>query len=132
VIGLAGGVAAGKSTVARMFADLGAEVIDADAIARKVIEMPEVCDEIRRRWDGDLFTADGRPDRAKIAEKVFADPDKLRELTGLMHPIIRQRMQEQIADAARHRRAPLIVIDAPLLLEAGLAGWCDAIVFVES
>jgi dephospho-CoA kinase len=131
VIGLTGGIASGKSSVAAMFAALGAAVIDADAIAREVLRLPEVAVKLRKSWGHETFH-DGRPDRARIAETAFRDPAKLKELTSWVHPPTLREMRAQLDRALEDRGVPLIVIDAPLLIEADLAPWCDAVVFVDA
>jgi len=132
VVGLTGGIASGKTTVARMLGDLGATVIDADAIARQVLQSPAVRDKIRTHWGAALLDASGRPDRARIADLVFTDPEKLRMLNEWVHPPTLAAIGASLAEARKQHRTPLIVIDAPLLLEAELDTWCDAVVFVEA
>jgi len=132
VVGLTGGIASGKSTVAAMFAELGAAIVDADVIAREVLERPAVCEQIRSRWGEAMFDADGRPDRKRIADVAFGDPARLAELNGWIHPPTREEMGARLARAARAGSVPLIVIDAPLLLEGDLDEWCHRIVFVEA
>ena len=131
VIGLTGGIASGKSLVAAMFAELGAAVIDADAIAREVLRSPEVAERLRKGWGHETFR-DGRPDRARIAGIAFSDPEKLKELTDWVHPPTLREMRAQLDRALEDRGVPLIIIDAPLLIEADLAPWCDALVFVDA
>jgi dephospho-CoA kinase len=131
VIGLTGGIASGKSAVAAMFAELGAAVIDADAIAREVLCSPETAEKLRKSWGDETFHA-GRPDRARIAEIAFRDPAKLKELTGWVHPPTLREMRAQLDRALEDRGVPLIIIDAPLLIEADLAPWCDVLVFVDA
>jgi dephospho-CoA kinase len=131
VIGLTGGIASGKSTVAKMFARLGAAVIDADAIAREALLSREVSEKLRKYWGKELF--DGkRPNRARVAQVAFGDPEKLRELTAWVHPPVIREMRAQLDRALTRRRVPLVVVDAPLLIEADLAAWCDLIVFVDA
>jgi len=132
VIGLAGGIAAGKSTVAAMFERFGARVIDADAIARDALDSKEVREKLQRHWGAGMFDGAGEPDRAKIAEIAFKDPDKLRELTAWVHPPTLRRMRTKLERALRDSAVPLVIIDAPLLIEADLDAWCDAVVFVEA
>lgn len=132
VIGLTGGIASGKSTVAAMLDGLGAEVIDADRIARDVLDSPEVCEKLRRHWGESVFGDDGHPDRARIAESVFRDPEKLKELNGWVHPQTREQMRARLDRALRRGERGLVVIDAPLLLERELDRWCDVMVFVEA
>lgn len=132
VIGLTGGVASGKSTVARMFADLGAEVIDADAIAREVLRSSAVCEKLRQAWGEGIMGGNGYPDRAKISGIAFRAPEKLAELKAWVHPPTLSEMRSRLDLALQRRAAPLIVIDAPLLIESDLETWCDAILFVEA
>jgi len=132
VVGLVGGIASGKSTVARLFQRLGATVIDADAIAKEMLRTPAVSDAIRREWGAGLFGADGAPDRAKIAALVFDDAEKLKKLNGWVHPPVLREMRAGLDKALADPAAPLIVIDAPLLMEGELHAWCDALVFVEA
>ena len=131
VVGLTGGVAAGKSTVAAIFARLGARIIDADAIAHRVLDSHEMRDRLRGEFGDEALNDEGRPDRKKIGEIVFGDPDALRRLTALVHPLTIEEMRSQLRAAVRDK-APLVVIDAPLLIEADLDDWCDRILFVET
>jgi dephospho-CoA kinase len=131
VIGLTGGIASGKSLVAAMFAELGAAVVDADAIAREVLRSPEVAEKLRKSWGHEVFRA-GSPDRARIARIVFDDPAKLKELTDWVHPPTLREMRAQLDRAGEDRGVPLIILDAPLLIEADLAPWCDALLFVDA
>jgi dephospho-CoA kinase len=130
-IALTGGIGSGKSTVARLLEAKGAVVVDADAIAREIVEpgQPALA-EIREAFGPDIIDADGRLDRARLAEIVFADADALGLLNGITHPRIAERSAELLA------RAPadaVVVYDMPLLVEQGpaaLAGW-DRIIVVD-
>jgi dephospho-CoA kinase len=132
VVGLVGGVASGKSTVARLFAELGARVIDADKIAHDALERPDVCEKLRESWGDEPFDGAGLPDRARIAAIVFGDAEKLQLLNQWVHPPTRTAMREQLDAALQDDALPMVVIDAPLLLEAGLDAWCDLIIFVAA
>lgn len=132
VIGVAGGVASGKSTVAGMFARLGAVVIDADVISKEMLNTPDVVRRVREAWGEGVLDAQGRPDRRKIADIVFGDPAELKRLTSWTHPLTIAEMRARLDRAAVDVKTPLIVIDAPLLLEGPSHTWCDAIVFVEA
>lgn len=131
VLGLAGGVGSGKSTVAREFARRGFVVIDYDAEAKAALERPEVRARLVEWWGGEVIGADGAVDRRVVADRVFhSEADRLR-LEGLIHPLVRRTNQEarQLALAAG---VPGVMMDAPLLFEAGLDKECDAVVFVEA
>ena len=130
-IALTGGIGSGKSTVARLLEAKGAVVVDADAIARESVEpgQPALA-EIREAFGPEIIDADGRLDRARLAEIVFADADALGLLNAITHPRIAERSAELLA------RAPadaVVVYDMPLLVEQGpaaLAGW-DRIIVVD-
>jgi dephospho-CoA kinase len=134
-IGLVGGVASGKSTVAKMLGELGAGLLDADRTGHDVInDEPEVREALRKRWGDAVFDADGRISRPAIAKLVFGEASKtdaeLLFLQDLLHPRIGQRLQSigQEMDAAGK---PAIVLDAPLLLEAGWKPFCDLVLMVD-
>ena len=132
VIGLVGGVGAGKSTVARQFARLGAAVVDGDAIGHDLLESPAVRREVRRRWGGGVFTRGGRVSRAALGRVVFAAPAELEALNRILHPRIRRRMERAIAQARRDPAVPAVVVDAAVLFEAGWDDLCTAVVFVKA
>lgn len=126
---LVGGVASGKSTVARAFEALGATVIDADAQGHEVLKDPKVRDEIRAAF-GDVFAPDGSVDRAKLGAAVFGDAAKLERLNGITHPRIRARTQARL-EAALHSDAKAVVLDISLLLESrAYEGKYDVLVYV--
>jgi len=132
VIGITGGVASGKSTVSRMFADLGAEIIDADAIVQELLDSPEIIARLRAEWGDGFLDTEGRPDRWKIAERVFQEPERLKEWTGWVLPPVREKMRKLLDSALQNSGNSVIILDAPLLLEAGIESWCDAILFVDA
>ncbi|HEY5886268.1 MAG TPA: dephospho-CoA kinase [Acidimicrobiales bacterium] len=118
LIGLTGGIGSGKSTVSARLADLGARVIDADAITREV-QQPgtEVFAAIVERF-GDGIVADGGTlDRAALAAIVFADPDELKALNDIVHPAVGVEIAERMAEAAG--TDDVVVLDVPLLVESG-------------
>jgi len=138
-IGLIGGIASGKSAVSAALARRGAKVFDADKIGHQLLDEPEVRNELVERWGPDLLDESSRVDRKKIAARVFQNTDEsadeLKWLEELLHPLIRQRIEREIADIGRHwhlASAPsAIVIDAPLLLESGWNEACDVIALVD-
>jgi dephospho-CoA kinase len=132
VIGMLGGVASGKSTVASLFGELGAVVIDADKLAHDVLASREVCEKMRAAWGDEIFDDAGKPDRAKIGERVFANPAMLEQLTNWVHPPTRAAMRAALDEALTEAVAPMVVIDAPLVLEAKLDAWCDRLVLVTA
>ncbi len=130
IIGLAGGIGSGKSEVARILAGLGCVVGDSDALAREVLEEPAVRREIVGWWGDRVLDEAGRIDRAAVAAIAFGDPGQRDRLERLTHPRIESR-RKAIFEAAP-ADAPALVIDAPLLLEAGLGTECDAVVFIDA
>jgi len=128
-VGLTGGVASGKSTVAALLRELGAVVVDSDQLAREVVEpgtpgLAAVVEAFGER----VLTDDGRLDRAALGAVVFADPDLRRRLEAILHPLIRARSAE-IAAAAPP--GALVVHDIPLLVESGQADRFDAVLVVD-
>ena len=136
VIGLTGGIAAGKSTVSRLLAERGAHVIDADSVGHAVI-MPEgeAYPEVVAAFGAEILNEDGTISRRKLGSIVFSDPDRLAELNGISHPSMAARMAREI-ESARLRgnggRPPLIVLDAAILFEAGWDALCDEVWTVEA
>ncbi len=129
-IAITGGAGSGKSTVARMFQELGAEVLDADAAARKAVAPGQhAWEELRRALGAEFFQADGRLDRARVAAAVFADPEARRRLEAIVHPRVAQELEAQIKELAR-RGARLVMVEVPLLYEAGLEGRYDRVIVV--
>ncbi len=129
-IGLAGGIGAGKSTVARMLADLGCVVVDSDALGREALRDPEIRDRLVAWWGKKVLDRSGQIDRGAVARIVFQAPPERRRLEALVHPWIEAR--RRAAFAAAPPETPALVIDAPLLLEAGIDRECDAIIFVDA
>ncbi len=125
-IGLTGPIGCGKSTVARVLAARGAAIVDADALAREVTDLPEVREAIVRAFGAEVRLPDGSLDRAALGRLVFADEAKLRHLEGLTHPLVRQRIVRAVA-AAEAAGAPAVTIEAIKLVEAGYATECDEV-----
>ncbi len=117
VLGLTGGIATGKSTVARIFEELGAVVIDADAIVHELQApgMPAL-DEIAAAFGEEMIGADGRLDRAALGDLVFRDPEARRRLGGIMHPKVGAEMLRRLQQARAAGRE-LVLLDIPLLFE---------------
>lgn len=130
VVGLVGGIAAGKSAVAAAFAAHGLVHVDADRLAREVTEDPAVLAAIARELGPDLLTADGKLDRPKTAALVFADQEARRKLEALTHPAVRAAALAAIAAAKAAGNSALL--DVPLLIERGLVDECDHVAFVHA
>ncbi len=131
VIGLVGGVGSGKSTVAAAFAKLGCVVSDSDKAVREVLLRPEVVDTLVGWWGEGILDSEKKVDRRKVADLVFKQPFERRRLEALVHPKVRES-RAALIERARATGAAGVVVDAPLLFEAGVDAECDAVVFVEA
>jgi dephospho-CoA kinase len=135
ILGLLGGVASGKSLVAAQLARLGAGVLDADRAGHEVLRLPEVEQAARERWGESVFGADGHIDRRRLAEIVFAPPQKgpeeRRFLEELTHPRIARLLEGQ-AERLAAADCRVAVLDAPLLLEAGWDRLCQRLILVDA
>ena len=132
VIGILGGIGAGKSTVARKFGHLGCLVIDADRIGHQLLIDPRVREQVRQRWGQIAFNPDGSVNREALGKVVFDDPAQLAELNQIMWPRIRRRMAEMIDAVQKDAGHPAIVLDAAIMIEAGWDELCTHLVFVEA
>jgi dephospho-CoA kinase len=132
VIGLIGGIGAGKSAAAAEFARRGGKVISADAAAHDALRDPAVRDAIVKRWGRDLLDDRGEVVRGKLGAIVFADAAQRRELEALTHPWIQRRVREEIAAAQADPSVRFVVLDAAIMLEAGWSAVCDRLVFVDA
>jgi dephospho-CoA kinase len=129
-IGVTGGIGSGKSSAARRFGELGALVIDADQVAREVVEPgTDGLAAVAAEFGPDVLDGDGRLDRPALARIVFADEDARGRLNAILHPRIRARVAERIAAAPP---GTVVVQDVPLLVETGQAPSYDLVVVVET
>ena len=125
VIGLTGGIGCGKSTAAACFAELGFQVVDADRLARQVLESHVCVSRLRERWGAACLDAQGVPDRKWIGAKVFADPAERAFLESVTHPEVARLRREATADPKHD-----YVVEIPLLFEKDLAAGFAAVVVV--
>lgn len=130
-IGLTGGIASGKSTVSALLAGLGAAIVDADRIARDIVEPGSpILADIAARFGQAVLLPDGSLDRKALGAIVFADEARRRELEGVMHPAIRAIMKQRMAELERGQPSRLVVVDVPLLFESGLASMFERTMLV--
>lgn len=130
-IGVTGGIGSGKSTVASMFADLGAVVIDADAISREIVEPGQpALGALVAEFGPRILREDGSLDRGELASLAFAEPEGTRRLNAIMHPLIRSEAAAQVA-RAQDEGASVVVYDMPLLVETGQQDLVDVVVVVD-
>jgi dephospho-CoA kinase len=129
--GLTGGIATGKSTVARMLVERGAILIDLDELAHEV-EAPggEVWMQIVRRFGEGILFADGAIDRGKLGAIVFADSEKLKLLNGIVHPAVFARWKERLGEIREKTPRAIVLSAIPLLIEAGMTEMVDLVVLV--
>jgi dephospho-CoA kinase len=130
-IGLTGGIASGKSTVARMLVESGAALVDADRIAREIVEpgQPSLA-QIVERFGQAVLHEDGTLNRKKLGEIVFADEAKRKALEAITHPAIRAVMRERMDKLQREAPKRLVVVDVPLLYESGLQSLFEEVMVV--
>jgi dephospho-CoA kinase len=128
LIGLTGGIASGKSTVAQRFADLGVPVVDADVAARDVVAPGKPgLEPVINRFGSRVVAENGELDRRALRDLVFSDPDARRDLEAILHPLIRAEMDRGAAAAV----GPYIVMAIPLLIEGGSRDRVDRILVVD-
>jgi dephospho-CoA kinase len=131
LVGLTGGIASGKSSVSAMLAERGAEIVDADLIARQVVMPGErAWQKILDHFGRGVLTEDGQVDRKKLADLVFADQARLTLLNEITHPDIFARVAERLEH--NRDREVVVVLDAALLIETGLADRVDVVVVVDA
>jgi len=132
IIGIIGGIGSGKSAVAAEFAKLGCKVIDADKIAHELLNKKNVKEKIINIFGPAIFDSTGKIDRRKLAEIVFADAEKIARLNEIIHPLVFQRAEELIKKYNEQNQVKAIVLDMPLLVEAGWEKRCDKLIFVDA
>lgn len=131
-VGLTGNIGSGKSAVARLFAERGAAVIDADALARAATEDPAVLRELAATF-GETIVEDGKLARAQLAAVVFDNPEARAELNAIIHPWVGREREARTAElAARTPSTAVIVHDVPLLFEVGLDAEMDKVIVVDA
>ena len=130
IIGILGGIASGKSSVAAAFAKLGCAVIDADDIAHDLLNDSGVKSQVINEFGTDILDSSGQVDRNKLAEIVFADESRLSTLNEILHPLIMKEAEQLIGHYEEMENIKAIVLDAPLLVEVGWDKKCDKLIFV--
>ena len=133
LVALTGGIAAGKSTVAKMLADCGATIVDADVLAREAVAAgsPGLA-AVVGEFGAHILTADGLLDRAALGRIIFDDESARRRLEAIVHPEVARLSAEAFAAAAEKNPGGIIIYDVPLLVEAGRKAEFDAVIVVEA
>ena len=132
VIGICGGIGAGKSLVARVFEELGALRIDSDGLGREILCRKDVIETLREWFGEKLVSADGGIDRGELASIIFGQQELKQRVESLLHPLIAARRADIIKACSDDPKVRAIILDSPLLIESNLDRQCDALVFVEA
>jgi dephospho-CoA kinase len=133
VLGLVGGIGAGKSTVATALGRHGGKVVAADPLGHEALEHPDIRAKVIDVWGSrDILTLQGNIDRKKLGRIVFPSPVERSRLEHLVHPYIERRIREEIDKAQADPSARFVVLDAAIMLEAGWDGVCDRLIFVDA
>jgi dephospho-CoA kinase len=132
VIGLVGGIGAGKSAAAAAMARRGGRVVDGDRLGHAALELPDVKRQLVERWGRRVLKPGGAANRRAIAGIVFDNPVELKALEGMVFPHIGRRAREEIEAAQADPAVRFVVLDAAVMLEAGWADACDRIVYVDA
>ncbi len=132
MLGVTGGVGAGKSTVAKLMGELGAGVISSDQLGHLEINSAQVKETLQLWWGAGILAADGDVDRGKVASIVFGDSSQRHRLEAMLHPRIAIRRADMMAEFERQPLIKMVLLDSPLLYEADLDLVCDAVIFVDA
>jgi dephospho-CoA kinase len=133
VLGLVGGIGAGKSTVADALVRHGGKVVAGDPLGHEALEQPDIRVRIVEIWgERGILTPDGKVDRKKFGRIVFPSPVERSRLEHLVHPYIEQRIREEIDKASADPAVKFVILDAAIMLEAGWDGVCDKLVYVDA
>ena len=126
---LTGGIASGKSAASAYFESLGVAVIDADRVSRELVQpgQPALA-QIVAQFGEDMLTPGGELNRQALRQRVFADPAERKRLEGILHPLIRERMQEQ----AEQARSPYVLLVVPLFVETGKSYPCERVLLIDT
>lgn len=132
VIGVAGGIASGKTTVAQLFRELGASILNADKIGHELLQTDRLRERIRSAFGDGVFTREGDVNRQELGRFIFSDDDARNTLNRLVRPAIRAEIRRQIGVMREKGQEEVIVVDAPLLLDTGPTDLADCVVLVTA
>jgi dephospho-CoA kinase len=131
VLGLIGGIGAGKSELAAECGRMGAAVVSGDSLGHEALAVPAIRQAVLARFGPSVFSGEGEIDRKKLGALVFADAEARRALEKIVFPEIERKIEQGIAQARNDPAVRMVVLDAAILLEAGWNKFCDAIVYVD-
>jgi dephospho-CoA kinase len=133
VIGIVGGIGAGKSSVAAALVRHGGRLVAGDPLGHEALEQPDIRERIIEVWgERDIQTSHGAIDRRKLGRIVFPSPVERSRLEHLVHPYIEKRIGEEIDKASADQAARFVILDAAIMLEAGWDGVCDRLIYVDA
>ena len=133
IVGLTGGVASGKTAVSRVLREEGAYIIDADQIARELVQPHKPAwNELVRAFGKEILQEDRSVDRKELADKIFADPEQRKVLNQILHPRIKEEMDRRTKEIGQKDPEAIVVIDAPLLVELGVYRKVDQLIVITS
>ena len=132
VIGIAGGIASGKSTIAEMLESLGADIINADKICHRLINTKDIACKITKRWGDHMLDDHGKVKRHMLAEIVFSEREEVSALNSIIHPKAIKEIKSRVAKLQVEAATKAIVIDAALVVESNLIDICDIMLFVDT
>lgn len=127
IVGLTGGIASGKSTVSNYFREFGAEVLDADVVAKELSEKEENVAKIIEIFGNEILDENGNISRKKMRERAFLEKDKLKQLNELLHPQVIEVFKKKKENT---KEDEIVIFDIPLLFEAGMENLCDTVIVV--
>ena len=132
IIGIVGGIGAGKSSVAHELEKAGCLVIDSDRLAHQALDEPTISSELVKWYGQKIIGTAGKIDRRKLGALVFRNFEDIKRLNSLLHPRVEQLRQEIMESVRNNPAMPAVVLDSPLLLESGLYRQCNAIIFLDA
>lgn len=132
LVGITGGMGAGKSTLAQMLAELGARRVDADEVAREVATIPAVLENLQAAFGRDVLRPDGRLNRPELGRRALRSAEASQRLEAIMRPPLEAAIQHRLAQAVAEANGGIVVFDAPLIYEWGSEGNFDRIVVVDA
>jgi dephospho-CoA kinase len=133
VIGIAGGIATGKTEVAKVFAERGAVIISGDELGKDVVEEnPVVLDELLRAFSKRILNPEGKLDRRKLAQLAFKDSAGRKKLNGIIHPHLLAKLRGRLTELRKQGKQQLVIVDAALIPDWGIKDWLDYLVIVDS
>jgi dephospho-CoA kinase len=132
IIGIAGGIGSGKSTIARLFGQAGCLVLSADEAVRRLYRDNDVKQTLKNWWGEQVINGQNEVDRHEVAQIVFHQPKEKQRLEKLLHPGVTQLREQAMKEASKNSQVLAFIWDIPLLFETGLDSQCDAVVYVET